>query len=160
MLALTKVLGFSVCFLLIATVFGVVLPMDVSAQGACPEGMVSYWRFDEGSGTIAYDSVDDNSGIIKPVSPQWTTDSISGSALQFSGVNDWVSTDVSTYSEMTKIGWIKTIASSGYILGPAEGKYHTYHIGLSNGKLYYQHGDNHLIIQEMIHQGKQLLPRA
>jgi hypothetical protein len=53
----------------------------------CPSGMVSYWKFDEGSGTIASDSVGAHSGTI--MGPTWTTGQV-GNALQFDGVNDHV----------------------------------------------------------------------
>lgn len=50
------------------------------------DGMVSYWRFDEETGTIAYDSFDDNHGTI--YGAQWTTGIVDG-ALSFNG-NDYV----------------------------------------------------------------------
>ena len=51
------------------------------------DDMVSYWSFDEGQGTIAYDSVGDNDGAINGAT--WTTGQING-ALSFDGVNDYV----------------------------------------------------------------------
>jgi hypothetical protein len=54
----------------------------------CPEGMVAYWKFDEGSGTIASDSFGDNHGTI--YGSTWTTGQV-GSALSFDGSpNDYV----------------------------------------------------------------------
>ncbi|MCK4348903.1 MAG: right-handed parallel beta-helix repeat-containing protein, partial [Thermoplasmatales archaeon] len=51
-------------------------------------GLVACWHFDEGSGSIAYDSSDnDNDGIIHGAT--WTT-GVSGKALSFDGVNDYV----------------------------------------------------------------------
>lgn len=44
------------------------------------EGMISYWRFDEGSGTTAYDCWGDNDGTI--YGAEWTT-GIVNSALRF-----------------------------------------------------------------------------
>jgi len=57
----------------------------ISAQPAapaeqCPSGMVSYWKFDEGSGTTASDSVDANDGTIS--NADWTTGKV-GNALSF-----------------------------------------------------------------------------
>ncbi len=52
------------------------------------DGMVSYWKFDEGNGTIAYDSAGTNDGTIHGAA--WTTGQIDG-ALSFDGSNDYVS---------------------------------------------------------------------
>jgi hypothetical protein len=50
-------------------------------------GLISYWMFDEGEGTIAYDSVGYNTGTVEGA--QWTTGKIEG-ALEFGGVDDYV----------------------------------------------------------------------
>ncbi len=47
-----------------------------------PEGMVSYWKLDEGSGTTASDSADANDGTL--YSPNWTDGKVDG-ALSFDG---------------------------------------------------------------------------
>jgi hypothetical protein len=52
------------------------------------EGMISYWTFEEGSGTTAYDSIDGNHGTLMG-GPIWTT-GIVGGALSLDGYNDWV----------------------------------------------------------------------
>lgn len=52
------------------------------------EGIVSYWMFDEGSGTTASDFIGDNDGTLVN-GPVWTTGIIDG-ALQFDGVDDYV----------------------------------------------------------------------
>jgi len=61
-------------------------------------GLVGYWSFDEGSGSMAYDaSGNENHGELKPSAtnrPQWTTGKISG-ALQFDGLDDYVEATVS-----------------------------------------------------------------
>ena len=51
------------------------------------DDIVSCWRFDEGQGTIAYDSVGDNHGSI--LGPIWTTGQF-GSALSFDDMDDYV----------------------------------------------------------------------
>jgi len=51
-----------------------------------PEGMVSYWRFEEGYGNIAYDSVNGNNATI--YGANWTSGRV-GNALSFDG-NDYV----------------------------------------------------------------------
>ena len=52
-----------------------------------PAELVSYWRFDEGNGTIAGDSVDGSHGAIYGAT--WT-EGIVGGALSFDGVVDYV----------------------------------------------------------------------
>jgi hypothetical protein len=75
-----------------------------------PEGMISYWRFDEGSGAAAGDSVGGNDGTLIN-GPQWTT-GIVGEALSFDGVDNRVSiSDDSSLrftSAMTLEAWINT----------------------------------------------------
>ncbi|MHC4545480.1 MAG: hypothetical protein ACYSYL_13320 [Planctomycetota bacterium] len=49
--------------------------------------LVGWWKFDEGEGTIAYDSTGNNHGSI--FGANWTTGQING-ALTFDGVGDYV----------------------------------------------------------------------
>jgi hypothetical protein len=61
-------------------------PRLVWAQGA---GLVAYWKFDEGSGIVASDSSGNgNAGTLRN-GPQWV-DGVSGKALKFDGVDDFV----------------------------------------------------------------------
>jgi hypothetical protein len=55
---------------------------------AFPTGLISYWSFDEPSGTTATDPVSNNTGVLKN-GPVWTT-GIVGGALSLDGVNDYV----------------------------------------------------------------------
>jgi hypothetical protein len=55
--------------------------------GTVAEGLISYWQFDEGSGTTAYDWVGTNDGTIYGAT--WTT-GVLGGALDFDGVDDYV----------------------------------------------------------------------
>ena len=54
-----------------------------------PEGMISYWKFEEGSGPTALDSADANDGTLVN-GPAWTTTGKVGGALSFDGENDYV----------------------------------------------------------------------
>jgi parallel beta-helix repeat protein len=56
--------------------------------GPVAEGLVSYWKFDEGSGTTAYDWVGSNDGTLVN-GPLWTTGQVGG-ALEFDAVDDYV----------------------------------------------------------------------
>jgi hypothetical protein len=74
----------------------------------CPQGMVDYWKFDEGSGTTAIDSIGSNNGIIN--GGTWTTDSIAGgSAISLVNNNvDFGNSDSLKYlNVMTIEAWVK-----------------------------------------------------
>jgi hypothetical protein len=60
------------------------IPLEVAAS---PNGLVSYWQFDEGNGSIATDSMGTNLGTIDGAS--WD-DGLVGGALRFDGVDDIV----------------------------------------------------------------------
>jgi hypothetical protein len=55
-----------------------------------PEGVVSYWKFDDGTGTAATDSVGTNNGTLQNgLESGWTT-GIVGGALDLDGIDDYV----------------------------------------------------------------------
>ncbi|MHC4499232.1 MAG: LamG-like jellyroll fold domain-containing protein, partial [Planctomycetota bacterium] len=70
---------------------------------------VAQWEFDEGEGSIAYDSVGDSNGTI--YGAQWTTGQI-GRALEFDGDGDYIDcgTDgsLNITNEITISAWVKT----------------------------------------------------
>jgi len=59
---------------------------------------ISHWKFDEGEGDIAYDSVGSNHGTIYGAT--WTTGQING-ALDFDGVDDYVNLENSSSIKST-----------------------------------------------------------
>jgi prepilin-type N-terminal cleavage/methylation domain-containing protein len=69
-------------------------------------GLVGYWNFDEGTGTIAYDlSGYGNNGTLNNFNftaiSGWTTGKVGG-ALSFDGVDDWVRVSNSTSLDINK----------------------------------------------------------
>jgi hypothetical protein len=81
-------------------------------------GPISYWKFDEGSGTTAYDSAGTNNGTVYGAT--WTTGRIDG-ALNFDGVNDFVRVPNNqgqqiTTNQITLSAWIKLDADVGNTL--------------------------------------------
>jgi hypothetical protein len=104
-----KILSCFVCTLLSTSVLTIFVTENVSAD--CLDGMIAYWKFDEGSGTVAYDSVDANNGIIHGAS--WTLDTPSGEgyALDFDGYDDYVNvgqfTQFGGTQPFTLCAWIK-----------------------------------------------------
>jgi hypothetical protein len=74
-----------------------------------PGGMISYWKFDEDSGTTASDSVDANDGTLVN-GPVWTTGQVGG-ALSFDGLDDYVTVPSNGLSSnpMTISWWMNTM---------------------------------------------------
>jgi len=78
--------------IIVGTILGLaallIMPIDTGEAQAsvCPEGMVSYWKLDENSGTIASDSVNGNNGTIYGAT--WASGKVN-SALSFN--NNYVS---------------------------------------------------------------------
>ncbi len=89
------------------------------------DGLTAYWNFDEGQGTTAYDQSGSghNATIYGAV---YTDDAVSGNALSFDGVNDYVNTflDVSWSNQLSSTIslWINPQSSTQYqgILGKGE----------------------------------------
>jgi hypothetical protein len=109
-----------------------VLLLSLSALGlprvACAgltDGLVAYWKFDEGAGTTAADASTNvfPTGVAHPATLHgcfWTNGLI-GKALSFATTNDYASLGSSQASDINSIGvltyaaWVNTRTSSGYI---------------------------------------------
>ncbi len=86
------------------------------------EGLIAHWKFDEGGGTVAYDSVGGNDGSLVG-GPVWTSGRIGG-ALDFDGVDDYVdvgdpaddSLDFEAGDSFSISAWIKTDDENGQIV--------------------------------------------
>ena len=81
----------------------------VKAQGA-ENGLVAYWNFDEGSGTVAHDSSGNGNDGILCNGPTWVNGK-NGTALSFNGVDDYVNitenTDLNPHmSNWTVSAWL------------------------------------------------------
>lgn len=83
---------------------------------AAEEGLVGYWKFDEGQGVTAADaSPKGNHGALKG-GAQWTADGRSGGALQCNGSDSWVEVppaDSLDLKALTMSLWVKAEAPSG-----------------------------------------------
>jgi parallel beta-helix repeat protein len=90
----------SIYFVSIVLVLG--LADSVSAD------LIGHWRFDEGSGTVAYDSSGNGHDGTIYGSPSWVP-GVVGSALEFDGTDDYVGTGESllnNMSEFTLACWV------------------------------------------------------
>jgi len=78
--------------------------------------LISYWKFDESAGTIAYDSQGSNNGTINGAT--WTIGHDGNGALNFDGANDYVdvpdnSSQQITTNQITLTAWIMLSADVG-----------------------------------------------
>lgn len=111
------------------------------------EGMISYWKFDEGSGVTAGDSVGDNDGTLIN-GPVWTTGQVGG-ALSFDGINDYVdlgSVNINIPGDFTITAWIKAIQSrSNYRVilskGPKNTGHYEIYLNIGTGELKFYSND-------------------
>jgi hypothetical protein len=112
-----KIVGILVITLLITNVLTIFGMGNVSAD--CPDGMIAYWKFDEGSGIVAYDSFDGNDGTIYGGAAY--VNGISGKALEFDGSEDYISMGdvldnvfIGTAAVFTVSSWIKPDSVTDY----------------------------------------------
>jgi len=66
---------------------------DVTPPLPSDENLVAYWAFDEGVGLKAFDSKGVNHGVLTNMDNNDWVDGVSGKALDFDGVNDYVQID-------------------------------------------------------------------
>ncbi|MBW8039347.1 MAG: hypothetical protein FVQ85_05055 [Planctomycetes bacterium] len=112
--------------------------IDVDPCFVEPEyfGPIAYWKFDEASGTTAYDSAGFNHGTV--YGAQWTSGQVD-SALDFDGMNDYVdipydsSLDIDASEGITLSVWIKLNSYPGTLnQGPIFGLYDSTGAGTKN----------------------------
>ncbi len=72
-----------ICLLICSLVLGVILAGEAQAE------LVGWWRFDEGSGTVASDSSGNGNNGTFNGDPQWVAGHF-GNALEFDGSGDWL----------------------------------------------------------------------
>ncbi len=108
----------------ILVLYGPALAADCSEP---PQGLISYWAFDEGSGTTAEDCVGGNHGTLLN-DPMWTVGLIDG-ALSFDGINDYISLgsraslDDLPLNDLTVCAWIYDECTLGATWGTVAGCY-------------------------------------
>ena len=114
--------------------------------------LVGWWKLDEGSGTMAYDSSGwGNEGTLYG-GLQWVTGEVGG-ALQFDGVDDYVDCGngpgFNITKEITVAAWVKTVDAGG-------GQRNTQMIGKGGSGYYLEQAkwdSGEHLVQFMIHDG-------
>ena len=93
-----------------------VLVLSITITSTTEAELVGWWRFDEGSGTVANDSSGNGNNGIFNGDPQWVVGYF-GSALEFDGNDDWLdcgsdpSLDLTTW---TIAFWLKVNQNKNY----------------------------------------------
>ena len=92
--------------------------LEVFVTDMILDGLVAWWKFDETSGTVAYDSSGNGHDANLTNGPTWVTGKIGG-ALSFDGSDDMVRTGLSGMynQDFTWSTWIKTSDTFGAVVG-------------------------------------------
>jgi hypothetical protein len=115
----------------------------LSGAARAETGLIGWWTFDEGSGTIAHDSSGlGNDGTFGPEgTPQWVA-GIRGGAIQLGGSDDYininaVANDMPANNNFTISAWVKTTTGDGNVIGSNDtGSGHDFIFGLAgNGQM-------------------------
>jgi hypothetical protein len=100
-----KILAMIIISLLCLSIFSMLAP-----KANASNSLVGYWKFDEGSGSIAHDSSGNGNDGTLMNGPQWVDGKV-GKALHFNGVDSWVriphNPTISGFSQMTMEAWIE-----------------------------------------------------
>jgi hypothetical protein len=128
------------------------------------DGMISYWRLDEGSGSTAYDAMGVNDGAIN--GPQWTV-GVVRNALAFDGLDDYVvlpdSPSLSPTSALTLESWIRPhdLFTDQHIIstaGPGPSPFgHDYYIRLVDQGLEFRINDVPFFVRDAVTQADEWL---
>ncbi len=102
------------CRRLISLIFFVLL-LSLAPTGTTKAELVGWWRFDEGSGTVANDSSGNGNDGTFNGDPQWAAGMLGG-ALEFNGTDDYVEVpdneSLHLWERFTLAAWIYQVESS------------------------------------------------
>ncbi|MHC4533121.1 MAG: LamG domain-containing protein [Planctomycetota bacterium] len=89
-----------------------ILVLSVALTGTTRAELIGWWRFDEGSGTAAYDFSGFNNDGALLNGAEWGVGYLSNSSVQFDGVDDFVEVPhadiLAVDNEVTVMAWINT----------------------------------------------------
>jgi hypothetical protein len=86
--------------------------------------LVTYWKLDEAEGDIAEDTAGDNDGIVYGDAFWQPEGGVKAGALQFDGVEDYISTDFvlnPADGPLSVFAWIKDIAPGQVVISQTDG---------------------------------------
>jgi len=102
--------GLVIGIILLFVGIGVVQNIKTIVKANPTNGLIAYWKFDEGSGTIAADSSGNVNTTTLENNPAWV-DGKSGKALSFDGAGNCIfkamNTSVMTHIPLTLSAWVK-----------------------------------------------------
>ena len=135
--------------------FGSVVSGDVEVKisDALLNGLVGWWKFDEGSGTVAYDSSGNGNNGNLTNGPTWVTGKIGG-ALSFDGLDDYFEVPSRTWGIDNLLSlslWYKiesTTSGAAFSLGSSPYDNETLLLFSPNIKFYHhKSGGNYALLQ-------------
>ncbi len=102
--------------------------------------LIGWWKFDEGQGSIAFDSSGYGNHGILGGNPQWVGGAIGG-GLELDGDDDYVGIDsiapMVSSNNFTVSAWIKTEQTDeGVLIGSNSGSSHNFLFGVSGGNVW------------------------
>lgn len=111
-------------------------------EAVTTEDLISWWKFDETSGTTADDFWGSNDGTLYNMDDSdWVTGKI-GNALSFDGANDYVDCGNDSSLDITDVitieAWIKTTKTLGDIVTKRESPYTPYGLFVSSSTLWFR----------------------
>ncbi|MEK7563518.1 MAG: LamG domain-containing protein, partial [Patescibacteria group bacterium] len=108
--------------LTLALLGALALPAITAHAAVSTDSLVGYWKFDEGTGTLAADSSGHGNNGTLTLGPTWSADPTNvitftnPYALSFDGVDDYVQTTLapSGYTGISMAAWVKLDAAGSY----------------------------------------------
>ena len=114
-------------------------PMTFSIPATAHQDLLGWWKFDETSGTTAYDSSGNGQHASLKNGAGRNSNGVMGGALSLDGTNDYVLTPLKgiNNSDFTWSLWVKTLDRDGSLMGESTGNWNTGHKAfyLSGGRL-------------------------
>lgn len=83
----------------IQTIYNASAP--VASSGTLEDGLVAHYKFDENTGSTAYDSADTNNGTLTNMASNDWVAGVHGRALDFDGSNDYIAIASDTANDIT-----------------------------------------------------------